>query len=568
VIINQSELSPFEKLLSLFTRIRPGEGRSVAWLLLHAFLLMCAYYLVRTARETFIITEGSAVLRSYASGLQAALLIFLLPLYGMLFRLPDRSLIIQRINLILGLSLIPFYIAHQMSIHIGFSLFIWSGILAVMVTSQFWAFATDLFNLKTGQRLFAVIGIGISIGALCGALLAKNLIGHIGADGLLLASAAFFLSTMPLSRLSSDSVPDTNRPPSLEHKSDAAEKVFGGLALVLRDPYLLLIAALVVLLNWSEATGEYILNDFIKTASMALPESARESWVGSFQANIMFWVTLLSAGSMALPESARESWVGSFQANIMFWVTLLSAGIQLLLVSRIIIKFGVRVAVIITPVVFVIGYLAMAAVPLLLVVRGAVIAIKSLDYSLLNTCRNALFLPADRAVKYEGKTAIDTLFFRFGDLLSAFTVLVGVEFLGWGHERFILFNICLSLIMLGAAVLIGRAYAQKAALPAFNSAPVVGSRIPDVTVNAGIMSHHSIPHDAFLDADAGDVLTLHARLESGAALPPWVRLNPHRHTIEAHPPVGHCETLFIRIVATDYDGLIVSQTFELIIVGE
>jgi len=538
VIINQSELSPFEKLLSLFTRIRPGEGRSVAWLLLHAFLLMCAYYLVRTARETFIITEGSAVLRSYASGLQAALLIFLLPLYGMLFRLPDRSLIIQRINLILGLSLIPFYIAHQMSIHIGFSLFIWSGILAVMVTSQFWAFATDLFNLKTGQRLFAVIGIGISIGALCGALLAKNLIGHIGADGLLLASAAFFLSTMPLSRLSSDSVPDTNRPPSLEHKSDAAEKVFGGLALVLRDPYLLLIAALVVLLNWSEATGEYILNDFIKTASMALP------------------------------ESARESWVGSFQANIMFWVTLLSAGIQLLLVSRIIIKFGVRVAVIITPVVFVIGYLAMAAVPLLLVVRGAVIAIKSLDYSLLNTCRNALFLPADRAVKYEGKTAIDTLFFRFGDLLSAFTVLVGVEFLGWGHERFILFNICLSLIMLGAAVLIGRAYAQKAALPAFNSAPVVGSRIPDVTVNAGIMSHHSIPHDAFLDADAGDVLTLHARLESGAALPPWVRLNPHRHTIEAHPPVGHCETLFIRIVATDYDGLIVSQTFELIIVGE
>ena len=538
MIINQSELSPFEKLVSLFTRIRPGEGRSVAWLLLHAFLLMCAYYLSRTARETFIITEGSAALRSYASGIQAALLIFLLPLYGVLFRLPDRSLIIQRVNLILGLSLIPFYIAHQMSLHIGVPLFIWSGILAVMVTSQFWAFATDLFNLKTGQRLFAVIGIGISLGALCGALLAKNLIGHIGADGLLLASAAFFLSTMPLSRLSSDAVPDTNRPPLLDHKPDAAEKIFGGLALVIKDPYLILIAALVVLLNWSEATGEYILNDYIKTASMALPG----------------------------PD--REGWVGSFQANIMFWVTLLSAAFQLLLVSRIIIKFGVRVAVVITPVIFVIGYLAMAAIPLLLVVQWAVIAIKSLDYSLLNTCRNALLLPADRAVKYEGKTAIDTLFFRFGDLLSALTVFVGVELLGWGHDRFILFNIGLSLVMLGAAVLIGRAYAQKAALPAFNSAPVVGSRIPDAKVSAGIKSHHHIPQDAFLDADAGDVLTLHARQASGAALPPWVRLNPHQHTIEAHPPVGHCETLFIRIVATDYDGLIVSQTFELIIVDE
>jgi AAA family ATP:ADP antiporter len=538
VIINESELSPFEKLVSLFTRIRPGEGRSVAWLLLHAFLLMCAYYLSRTARETFIITEGSAALRSYASGIQAALLIFLLPLYGVLFRLPDRSLIIQRVNLILGLSLIPFYIAHQMSLHIGFPLFIWSGILAVMVTSQFWAFATDLFNLKTGQRLFAVIGIGISLGALCGALLAKNLIEHIGADGLLLASAAFFLSTMPLSRLSSNAVPDANRPLSLEHKPDAAEKIFGGLALVIRDPYLIVIAALVVLLNWSEATGEYILNDYIKTASMALP------------------------------VQDREGWVGAFQANIMFWVTLLSATFQLMLVSRIIIKFGVRVAVVITPVIFILGYMAMATIPLLLVVQWAVIAIKSLDYSLLNTCRNVLLLPADRAVKYEGKTAIDTLFFRFGDLLSAFTVLVGVEFLGWGHDRFILFNISLSLIMLGAAVLIGKAYARKAALPAFNSAPTVGSRIPNATVTAGIKSHHPIPRDAFLDADAGDVLTLHARQESGAALPHWVRLNPYQHIIEAHPPPGHRETLYIRIVATDYDGLIVSQTFELIIVDE
>ncbi len=538
MIINQSELSPFEKLISLFTRIRPGEGRSVAWLLLHAFLLMCAYYLARTSRETFILTEGTAALRSYASGIQAALLIFMLPLYGMLFRLPDRSLIIQRINLILGLSLIPFYIAHQMSLHIGFPLFIWSGILAVMVTSQFWAFATDLFNLKTGQRLFAVIGIGISLGALCGALLAKNLIGYIGADGLLLASSAFFLSTMPLSRLSSDAVPDANRPPTIEHKSDAAEKVFGGLALVIKDPYLILIAALVVLLNWSEATGEYILNDYIKTASMALP------------------------------EHDREGWIGAFQANIMFWVTLLSATFQLLLVSRIILKFGVRIAVVITPVVFVLGYLAMAAIPLLLVVQWAVIAIKSLDYSLLNTCRNALLLPADRAVKYEGKTAIDTLFFRFGDLLSAFTVLIGVEFLGWGHERFVLLNICLSLCMLGVAVVIGRAYAQKAALPAFNSAPVVGRQILDATVSAGTRTHHDIPHDAFMDADAGDVLTLRAQQVNGAALPPWVRLNRHQHTIEAHPPPGHRETLLIRIVATDYDGLTVSQIFELTIVDE
>jgi AAA family ATP:ADP antiporter len=538
VIINQSDLSPFERFVSLFTRIRPGEGRSVGWLLIHAFLLMCAYYLARTSKETFIITEGSAALRSYASGIQAALLIFLLPLYGMLFRLPDKSLLIQRINLILGLSLIPFYLAHHMSIHIGIPLFIWGGIMAVMVTSQFWAFATDLFNVKTGQRLFAVIGIGISLGSLCGAMLAKMLIQYIGADGLMIASSAFFLATLPLSRLSSDSVPEPDRPVAIERKADAAQKVLGGLALVLKDRYLLLIACLVVLLNWSGATGEFILNDYIKAASMAMP------------------------------ESAREGWVGAFQADIMFWVTLLSALFQLLIVSRLILRLGVHKAVIIAPAVFVIGYLAMAAIPLLFIVRGAVIAIKSLDYSLLNTCRNALLLPADRSTKYEGKTAIDTLFFRFGDLLSALTVLVGVEILGLTHLGFISVNICLSGLMLLAAFFIGREYAKKAALPAFNSAPYLGRKIPDARIKAGVKTHHPIPHDAFLDSDAGDVITLRAQQECGKELPQWLSLNTHQHTIVAHPPAGHCETLIVRIVATDYDGLSASQTFQMIVIDE
>jgi AAA family ATP:ADP antiporter len=456
----------------------------------------------------------------------------------MLFRLPDKSLLIQRVNLILGLSLLPFYIAHQFSMHIGFTLFIWSGIMAVMVTSQFWAFATDLFNVKTGQRLFAVIGIGISLGSLCGAMLAKNLIEIVGADGLLIAASILFFSTLPLSRLSSDSIPDADRPAMIDHRPDAAQKIFGGLALVLKDRYLLSIASLVVLLNWSEATGEFILNDYIKEASMQMP------------------------------EMAREAWVGAFQADIMFWVTLLSALLQLLLVSRIIINFGIRKAVLITPVMFLIGYISMAAIPMMWVVRSAVIAIKSLDYSLLNTCRNALLLPADRTVKYEGKTAIDTLFFRFGDLLSAITVLVGVEFLALDHAGFIAINICLSLCMAGSAIYIGKKYEEKAAMPAFNSAPYVGRSIPDATITAGTRYHHPIPHDAFLDSDAGDVITLHAVQVCGEGLPHWVSLNTGKHMIVAHPPAGHRQTLSIRIVATDYDGLSTSQTFQLIVVDE
>ena len=535
MLVNRAELTSFEKFISLFTTIRPGEGKSVAWLLLHAFLLMCAYYLVRTTRETFILTEGSAALRSYASGIQAALLIFILPLYGMLFRLKDKSLLIQRINLILATSLIPFFIAHQMDFHIGFVLFIWSGIMAVMVTSQFWAFATDLLNPKTGQRLFAVIGMGISLGALSGTVMAKQLLDMVGADGLLIVAALIFISTLPLSKLSNDAVPMESRPPPLESRPDTVQKMFGGLALVLKDRYLLSIATLVVLLNWSGATGEFILNDFIKDASMAMP------------------------------EVEREIWIGKFQAGIMFWVTLLSAVFQLLFVSRIILKFGIRVALAVSPAIFVVSYMAMGLLPLLAVTRWAVIAVKSLDYSLLNTCRNALLLPTPRSVKYEGKTAIDTLFFRFGDLLSAFTVLVGVEFLSWNHGEFIVVNIILAAGMLLVSLFIGKSYAQRIALPAFNSAPFVGEKIPDARICSGRCTHHVIPPNAFLDDDPGEVLSIRAELHCGSQLPGWLRLNTRKHIIEATPPVGHREELVIRVIATDYDGLFTSQTFKLII---
>jgi len=326
-----------------------------------------------------------------------------------------------------------------------------------------------------------------------------------------------------------------SRPPPLETQADTAQKMFGGLALVLKDRYLISIAALVVLLNWSGATGEFVLNDFIKNASMAMP------------------------------EANREVWIGKFQAGIMFWVTLLSAVFQLLFVSRIILKFGIRVALAISPAIFVVSYMAMGLLPLLAVTRWAVIAVKSLDYSLLNTCRNALLLPTSRAVKYEGKTAIDTLFFRFGDLLSAFTVLIGVEFLSWDHDEFIVVNIILASCMLVVSVFIGKSYAQRIALPAFNSAPFVGEQIPDVTVCSGQCTHHVIPPNAFLDDDPGEVLTIRAELHCGSALPNWLRLDKRQHIIEATPPMGHREELVIRVIATDYDGLFSSQTFRLII---
>ena len=64
----------------------------------------------------------------------------------------------------------------------------------------------------------------------------------------------------------------------------------------------------------------------------------------------------------------------------------------------------------------------------------------------MNTTRHALFLPVDRDAKYEGKTAIDTFFWRVGDLIQAGVVFAGLHWLDWTAANFALLNLALALV--------------------------------------------------------------------------------------------------------------------------
>jgi AAA family ATP:ADP antiporter len=71
----------------------------------------------------------------------------------------------------------------------------------------------------------------------------------------------------------------------------------------------------------------------------------------------------------------------------------------------------------------------MAAVPLFAVIGVAKLTENSMDYSLHNTTRQALFLPTDREAKYKAKMAIDSFFFRMGDVAAAAVVFAGIHVL-------------------------------------------------------------------------------------------------------------------------------------------
>ena len=435
------QLSGFERFLSLFTIVQAREGRCIAVLCLQAFLLMVAYYLIRPVREALILTEGSAELRSYAVGVQALLLIVLIPAYGLLVRRVATGRVFQCVNAFFALNLVVFSLLGQAGWRFGFAFFVWCSIFSVMTVTQFWAFATDLFNVKSGQRLFSVIAVGVSAGAWIGSRLASAGFETFGPYGLMLASAAILGGATFLGQLARDRVPTASR--SAEsgdeqgpgHKHGRAVRWLGGFALVARSRYLIGVAGLVVLLNWIGSTGDYVLSNW-------LVEVARQE----------------------APE-AQAAFIGRFMGNYWSVITLVGLLLQLLLVSRIIHIAGLARALMATPVAFLAGYLLIGVVPVFAMLESVLVMHKSLDYSLLNTTRCALLLPTSRDEKYQAKTAIDTLFFRVGDLLSTLSVIIGLSLFKDARLEFVWLIIVLSATMTLVAWLVGREYSRRFGMP-------------------------------------------------------------------------------------------------------
>lgn len=435
-MIDAQRLNRFEQFLMLFTKVQSGEGRCIGLLGLQAFTLMVAYYLIRPVREALILTEGTAELRSYAVGVQALLLLLIIPAYGVLVRRVPSNRVFQFVNAFFAFNLVAFFLLGQAGWRFSFVFFIWCSIFAVMAVAQFWAFATDLFDVKSGQRSFGIIAVGVSAGAWAGARLASASFETLGPYGLMLASAAVLSGSIYLSTWARRSVPVASRSAPPDHRQrlgqnkDCAGRWFGGLALVSRSRYLIGIAALVVLLNWITSTGDFVLSKWL------VEIAGREA-------------------------SDARAFIGRFMGDYYSTIALVGFLVQLLLVSRIISVAGIARALLVTPVAFVAGYFVIGIVPVFALLQSVLIVQKSLDYSLLNTTRSALLLPASRDEKYQAKTAIDTLFFRLGDLLSTLTVFIGLRILEDARMQFVWLMVILGATMTLVAWLVGREYARR-----------------------------------------------------------------------------------------------------------
>ena len=321
----------------------------------------------------------------------------------------------------------------------GLVFFVWVGIFNMMVVAQFWAFANDLYTQEQGKRLFALVGIGASVGAALGAYVTnflKDTLG-LGIYELLLVSGALLAGCAALTQMAhareqrvaaraAGRASPRAASTQVKPEGDGGARD-GAFALVFRHRYLLLIASFSLVFTWVNTNGEYILSVLVKAKAT---EAAAAAGI---------------VGDEALRRFTKEFGT-SFYGDFFLWVNVIGVALQTFAVSRVVKLGGLRLAFFILPVISLFDSLALLTLPAALglgqlaVLRPGKIAENATDYSINNTVRNMLWLPTSTEMKYKAKQAVDTFFVRMGDVASAGLVFLGGDRLGWPVRNFAMVN--------------------------------------------------------------------------------------------------------------------------------
>jgi AAA family ATP:ADP antiporter len=424
-----------ERVLGLFAEVHGGEAPTVLLLTLNVFLLLTCYYLLKTAREPLILARGAEV-KSYSSAGQSVLLIPGTYLYGKLAERVGRMRLIATVTIFFASNLVIFFIAGKAHVpYLGVAFFLWVGVFNMMIVAQFWSFSADIYAPEQGKRLFAILGIGSTVGAVAGSGIARALFRPLGEFGLMLVAAGVLLLSLSVT-LIVHRREVKRRHEGQKEETPAGEKPLGagsGFQMLLRDRYLMLVGALSFVLNWVNTSGEYILDR-----------------------------TLLEAAKVRLPPGVdaavwTDRFIGEFKADYFLWVNVASVLMQLFIVSRVIKYLGVRFALLLVPALSLCGYCTALVFPSLAVIFVVKIMENTMDYSLQNTSRQALWLVTSRDAKYKAKSVVDTFIVRSGDFFSAGVTGIGAA-LHFTTTRFIMINVALATAWILTALFLTRRY--------------------------------------------------------------------------------------------------------------
>ncbi|MFO1399870.1 MAG: MFS transporter [Steroidobacteraceae bacterium] len=407
--------------------VRPQELRAVTLAFLGNFVLLASYYIMRPLRDVMATVVGAGMLQQLFTG---TLLLTLLcaPLFAWLTDTFKLTRVLP--------GIFWFWIANLLLFHLLFAhapesrwlaaaYYWWFSVVNLFMISVFWSLMVDVFAPPQAARLFALVAAGGSSGAVIGPLLTRALIGRLGVSGLLLVAAAglvlviLLLQALMREKGRLQGLHAEVQASTLDHR--LAGSAWDGFKVLFSSAYAMNQALFMLLMTWIATIAYFLQTDLITRGYSGL-----------------------AARTVAL-------------ADIDLVVNLCSAAILVFGLGRFITRWGVTAALVASPVLMVLGFVAMALTPTLRVMQAMQVLRRVTQYAIARPSREICFTVVPQEARYKAKNVIDTVAYRFGDVSAAW-VQAGLRALGGGGGAVLGLGLAASGAWAAVALSLGRRY--------------------------------------------------------------------------------------------------------------
>ena len=412
------------RLLNRMIDVRPAELSALGWSWLYIFSVLSAYYILRPIRDEMGVAGGVENLQWLFTGTLFGMILVNPPFAALVAKLPRVRFISIAYrffiaNLLIFVLLLKIASAEQ-DIWIGRVFFIWTSVFNLFVVSVFWALMVDVFSSEQSKRLFGFISAGATLGAIVGSSITASLASHVPATYLMVGSAVLLevavFSVRQLSRLS-----DVlhRRPTVGAEETPIGGSLLSGFTHAFKSPYLVNVSVYILL---------YAITSTFLYFQQA--DIARQAFAN---------------------RGARTA----FFARIDLWVNILTLAAQLFVTGRVLGVFGVAFTLATLPALSVLGFSALAVTPTLVILVIYQVLRRAGNFAFARPSREVLFTVVPREDKYKAKSFIDTVVYRTGDQVGAWSY-AALSFIGLGMIGIAITAVPISIAWLVNGLWLGR----------------------------------------------------------------------------------------------------------------
>ena len=425
-------------ILHRFTQIRREEVASVIASGLAFFFILTALMVLRPAREALGMQRGIEAIRWLFVG-TAVVTLAVNPVFGLLVSRFRRLVFINATYLFFAASLLVFYSLLVMAPTAigetsGMVFFVWFSVFNLFATMVFWGLMADRFSLDQSKRLFGVIAVGGTMGAIAGPWLAAQLAKPLGTASLLPVAAGLLVLAMLSVRLVARLQPERaqragsehpNGPIAVEEHAVIGGSAWEGLVAVFRSPYLVGISMYVLTLT--------------------------------VVATFIYFTRLQMVAALGDELDMRTT----IFAQIDLYTQVATLVLQALVTGKLMKRVGVPITLALLPITAALGFLGLALVASLATLVVFEAAFRAVQRAITRPARETLFTVVSRADKYKSKAFIDTFVYRGGDVMGA--QIEGVlGRLGTGLAALISVSVPLAVVWGALGIWLGRQQQRQA----------------------------------------------------------------------------------------------------------